>query len=70
MQQAVGLSGARVHRDAGADEVVAHLQEFDAQVLHGGAHVDGGEFVDGEGFFPEGHGAEQAAGWGERIATL
>ena len=32
MRQAVGLDGAVVYRHAGANEIIAHFQELNAQV--------------------------------------
>ena len=55
VQQAVGLLGARVHGHARAQEIVADLGEFDAQVRYRAALVPGVEFVEGEGFGPNGH---------------
>ena len=57
VQQAIRLARACVHRHAGADEIVADLQELHAQVLYRRVLGDGGELGDRDGFLPDGHGA-------------
>ena len=54
VQQTVGLVGALVHGHAAAHEVVADLQELDAQVRYGRAQAVVGERFDGDGFLPDG----------------
>jgi hypothetical protein len=57
VQQAIRLAGVGVDRHAGANEVVADFQEFNAQAGHRGVDVDGVKDVDRDGLFPEGHGS-------------
>jgi cob(I)alamin adenosyltransferase len=56
VQQAVRLFGAMVDRDAGAQEIVADLEELHPQVFRGGVLVDGVQFLDRDRLFPDAHG--------------
>ena len=55
MQQAVGLHGAAVHGHAGADEVVADFEKFNAQVRHRAMGVAGIEPCYRNVLFPDTH---------------
>ena len=53
MQDAQRLPGARIDRRAGADEIVADLEEFDPEMGNRRVDVDGGQVLDGDGLFPD-----------------